>query len=68
MNAQDHGNTLALAVWRLAEAESLERKAALHRKAAAAILGSAHAEFMDALGTATVKREMVAMAKQEVRP
>jgi hypothetical protein len=49
MNAQDHANQLALAVWRLAEAERCEITAKNHRRAAAAILGAAHAAFTDEL-------------------
>ena len=49
MNAQDHANSLALAVWRLAEAERCEIAAKRHRTAAAAILGAAHLEFTETL-------------------
>ena len=49
MNAQDHANQLALAVWRLAEAERCEIAAKNHRRAAAGILGAAHAAFADEL-------------------
>ncbi len=61
MNAPDHANNLALAVWRLAEAETLEKRAAVHRRAAVSILGAAHAEFSDALGIAKERREVMGM-------
>lgn len=66
MNAQDHANGLALAVWRLAEAEALERRAAVHRRAAAVVLGAAHAEFTAELKLAK-ERRVVGTRGMEVR-
>lgn len=57
MNARKMIADMALAVWRLAEAETLERRAANHRRAAAAILAAVHAEADAALIVAEDKRK-----------
>lgn len=66
MNAQDHANSLALAVWRLSEAERCEMAAKKHRTAAAAILGAAHLEYTEALELTKEARRVVKQERQEV--
>lgn len=56
MNARKLIDDMALAAWRLAEAEALERRAANHRRAAAAILAEAHAEAEAALAEVEDRR------------
>ena len=57
MKAKELSDDLALAAWRLAEAEGHERKAALHRRAAAEILGRAHASIAEAIKAAESSRQ-----------
>lgn len=63
MNAKLMLDAMALAAWELAEAEALERSAAVKRKNAARILGAAHAELKAALDEAHGIRERAKLAR-----
>lgn len=64
MNAKTMLGEIALAVWRLSEAERHERTAANHRREAA-ILGKAHSEFTAALVTAQKREKQPTPATSE---
>lgn len=67
MNTLELSNDLALAAWELAEAETMERAAAVLRKNAARRLGTVHMEFRAALAAALDQRAKAKKGRQTER-